>query len=156
MQDKYINYIIKAVDNVFSTMISLNPVPGKPIPRNNGNGIPGQKDITGIMGICGTITASIIIHFEKSIALKATSNMLGIEYTEIDSDVKDAVGEITNMVSGATKAEFSNSGIDLTLSLPIVICGKDFETNSLNGDSAILIPFEIDDKKFYVEFSFKE
>lgn len=155
MQDKYIDYIKKAVDEVFTTMISLDPIPGKPIPIKNGCMLPGKK-ITGIIGIAGSITASIILHFEKSIALKATSNMVGVDYTEVDADVRDTVGEITNMVAGAAKSEFLDSGIDLTLSLPIVINGSNYETNSLNGDNAVLIPFKIDDTKLYIELSIKE
>ncbi|MBN2073688.1 MAG: chemotaxis protein CheX [Actinobacteria bacterium] len=156
MYDRFVSYIKKAVNDVFSTMISLVPVPGKPISRKNNIIIPGNKDVTGIIGFAGSITASIIVHFEKHAALMATSNMLGVDYYNIDNDVKDAVGEITNMIGGAVKAEFSKSGIELSLSLPIVISGKDFETNCVSGDDSVLVPFDILENNLYVEFSFKE
>lgn len=154
MKKIFTTSIIKAVSDVFSTMIFLNPKNETPF-KKNGSQI--KSSISGIMGLTGSITASIIIHFEEKVALKATSNMINIEYTKIDEDVSDAVGEITNMIAGAVKADIINlSNIELNLSLPTVVSGSSFKTQSIDIKENVVIPFEIDEGKFYVEFSFKE
>lgn len=156
MNEKFINYIQKVVEEVFSTMIFLEPRPNKPLKREKGNKIPGKKDITGIVGLGGELTASIVLHLKKECALKITSNMLGTSYEDIDEDVKDAVGEVSNMVAGGVKVELAQTGVNLDQSLPIVVTGSDFDTSCLNGESSMLVPFTIDDNEFFVEFSFKK
>jgi chemotaxis protein CheX len=156
MDNDFIKYIQKVVEEVFSTMIFIEPEPGAPIKREKGNKIPGQKDITGIVGLGGELTASIVLHFKKESALKITSNMLGTEYEDIDEDVKDAVGEVSNMIAGGVKVELAQSGINLDQSLPIVVTGSDFDTSCLNGESSMLVPFTFESNIFFVEFSFKK
>ncbi|MDD5658716.1 MAG: chemotaxis protein CheX [Actinomycetota bacterium] len=157
MNEKIIAYIEKAVDEIFSTMIFIQPVYEKPIIRKkNDVCVPKKKDITGIVGLGGKLTASVMVHFEKESALKVTSSMLGVDYKEIDSDVIDAVGEVSNMISGGIKREFAAIGIELDQSLPIVVNGKDFDTNCINIDNSVLMPFKIDGHNMFVEFSFKD
>lgn len=157
MDQEFIGYIYKVVKEIFATMVFLEPVQGKPVNRTkDSNHIPpGKKDISGIIGLGGTLTASIIVHFEKESALKITSSMLGTPYTQIDGEVKDAVGEISNMIAGGVKVELAKTGIDLDQSLPIVVSGSDFDTNCLNGDNSVLVPFTIEGSSLFVEFSFK-
>jgi chemotaxis protein CheX len=144
MDKKFIEYIKKVVNDIFSTMVFLNPVQGEPINReDNDNPIPNKKDVTGIIGLGGTITASIIVHFEKNSALRVTSNMLGIPYQEIDGDVRDAVGEITNMIAGGIKVELASTGIELDQSLPVVVSGSDFDTSCLSGGDSVLINIKL-------------
>ncbi len=153
MKEKFVKSINHVVKDIFSTMISIDPVSGEYF-KKNGKSI--HSNISGIMGLSGTITASIIVHFEKSTALVATSNMLGVEYTEIDADVTDAVGEITNMIAGGVKVEFSKMGIELNVSLPTVVSGDDFKTRSTANSDTLVIPFSTGNGNFYVEFSFEE
>jgi chemotaxis protein CheX len=110
MEDQFIQSILKVVEDVFTTMVSLNPKAEK---HYKSDGKVQNCKISGIMGLAGKINASIVLHFEEQVALKATSNMLGAEYSQIDGDVKDAVGELTNMVAGGVKVDFDNSGMSL-------------------------------------------
>jgi chemotaxis protein CheX len=154
MKEKYINSIIKIVKDVFSTMIMLDPKDSIPFNKNK---LKLRSEITGIMGLTGNVTMSVLTHFEKAVALKVTSNMLGMEYNEIDGDVTDAIGEISNMVAGGMKAEIANIvGEEMALSLPLVIQGKDFEIPPINEMQPIVIPFEVECGKFYIEFSYKD
>jgi len=157
MQEKIIQYVEKVVNEIFSKMISIKPINGNPIIRKENNiNIPGKKDISGIIGLGGSLAASIIVHFEKESALKVTSNMLGVEYEEINNDVIDAVGEITNMIAGGIKTELSLLGFELDQGLPIVVNGDNFNTNCIDKDNSVLMPFKINNNNMYVEFSFKQ
>ena len=157
MNKTIIGYIKKVVDEIFTTMVFIKPISQEPILRsNNGIPIPNKKDVTAIVGLGGKLTASIMVHFEKESALKVTSSMLGTAYLEIDGDVIDAVGEVSNMVAGGVKREFAANGVELDQSLPIVVNGKDFDTNCLNKDTSVLMPFMVDSHNMFVEFSFKD
>jgi chemotaxis protein CheX len=158
MNSKITAYVEKVVDEIFSTMIFIKPINETPIIRKTDNiNIPGKKDISGIIGLGGSLTASIMVHFEKESALKITSNMLGgVEYREIDGDVIDAVGEVTNMIAGGIKRELDSIGMDLELSLPIVVSGENFDTNCINKKDSVIMPFKIDGSNMFVEFNFKK
>lgn len=155
-QDGYIKYIKKVVNEVFSTMIFTSPEMAPPIKRGDNNDIPSKKDVSGIVGLGGTLTGTIIMHFEKESALKVTSNMLGVDYREIDDDVKDAVGEISNMIAGGVKVELSKEGIDLDQALPIVVSGSDFSTSFIKGENSVMVPFSFEGNSFFIEYSFKK
>ncbi len=150
------NYIEKVVNNIFSTMIFIEPISENVIfLQNHKLEIPGKKDISGIIGLGGSLKASIIVHFEKDSAISITSKMLGANYDAINNDVVDAVGEVTNMIAGGIKTELAKEGLELDQGLPIVVTGKDFDTSCVNREKSILMPFNINGSKMYIEFSFK-
>jgi chemotaxis protein CheX len=68
--------------------------------------------------------------------------MLMTEATEINDDVLDAVGELTNMVAGAAKAELEE--YELMVSLPNVITGRDHDVHFPSNVTPICVSFETD------------
>ena len=44
--------------------------------------------------------------------------MLGEEIQSLDGDIQDAVGEITNMISGGARAELEKMGYSLAMAIP--------------------------------------
>jgi len=52
------------------------------------------------------------------------SNMLGEEITDLNADIQDAVGEITNMISGAARKNLEAKGFNITAAIPTVVFGK--------------------------------
>jgi len=156
MNRQIIEYAKKVVNEIFSKMIFIKPINEKPIMGTENSNIPGKKDISGIIGLGGNISASIMVHFEQESALRVTSSMLGMEYKEIDSDVIDAVGEMTNMIAGGIKTELAGIGIELDLGLPIVVTGKNFNTDCINKEDSVLMPFKIDGHSMFVELNFRD
>jgi chemotaxis protein CheX len=65
--------------------------------------------------------------------------MLMCENTEINGDVVDAVGELTNMVAGGAKAKLAE--YQLMVSLPNVITGRDHEVRFPSDVTPICVPF---------------
>ncbi len=156
VKEKIIDYVEQVVKQIFNSMIFIEPIMEKPFIRNNGIKIPNRQDISGIIGLGGNFSASVIVHFEKDSALLVTSKMLGIDYLDIDKDVIDAVGEMTNMIAGGIKTKLADKGLNIEQSLPIVVSGKDFNTNCIASDESWIFPFIIDKKRMCVEFSFKD
>ena len=50
--------------------------------------------------VAGNMRGTITISFEKPSIFKILENMLGEPYSEINEEVRDAVGELTNMIYG--------------------------------------------------------
>ena len=60
MNEQMIKYALKVVNDVFSTMVFIDPVAQQPIMREGDNvDIPNKKDISGIIGMGGNKSASI-------------------------------------------------------------------------------------------------
>ena len=77
--------------------------------------------------------------------------MLGEEIKGINGDIKDAVGEITNMVSGSARKKLESSGLSISAAIPTVIEGKDHSISHIIGGPSIIIPFETDQGSFVVD-----
>jgi len=93
-----------------------------------------------VIGLSGKAIGTVVLSLSKEVAVQAASTMLMAEYTELNDDVIDAVGELTNMVAGAAKAELEQ--YDLSISLPNVITGKGHEIRFPSNVSPICVLFE--------------
>ena len=140
-------YIIKATQEVFSMMVMMDPIDDYPLkePVNR-----FKCSITGMVGFAGIYSGVISIHCPLDLALKMTSNMLGVEPEEANEDLNDAIGEIANMLGGNIKQFLTKGGLDVQLSIPTVIVGEDYTVNSLSDSDCVVIPFHIDDNRFIV------
>ncbi len=69
----------------------------------------------------------------------------------MNGDIKDAVGEITNMVSGAARKELETMGLNITAAIPTVVAGKDHSISHVLGGPSIIIPFETPNGPFVVD-----
>ena len=137
MQVEYINPFITSLVNTFSTMLSCEVKRGQLQLKKDG---PPLHEVSGIIGLSGRAVGTVVVSFSKEVAIKAASVMLMMEATELDDDVIDAVGEITNIVAGAAKSELEE--YELSISLPNVITGRNHAIRFPSDVTPILVPFE--------------
>jgi chemotaxis protein CheX len=76
--------------------------------------------------------------------------------TELDDDVKDALSEIANMIAGSFKQNLSKGGMDIRLSTPSVVYGKEYVITLSNNPDQIAVRFATDDDWFMVSVAFEE
>jgi chemotaxis protein CheX len=145
-------YIIDATKEVFSTMMVMEVEDQYPMQEQV---TEFHCSITGMVGLAGIYTGILSIHCPKALALKITSNMLGMEVDEVGDDVNDALGEIANMLGGHVKQVLSKGGSDLNLSIPTVISGETYTISSVNDDT-VIIPFQFEDEKFLVGLTIRK
>ena len=69
----------------------------------------------------------------------------------MNDEIKDAVGEITNMVSGGARAELAQKGYNFEMAIPTIITGKNTQVDPISASPVIVIPFQTDAGRFYVE-----
>ncbi len=142
---------IKATSDILTMMAMITPKAGKPFVKK-GNVATG--DVTGIVGFTGNVNGSVSISFEKACAAQIVKNMLGDDIQDIVQDVKDAVGEITNMVSGQARAGLTEMGYKLQGSTPTVIMGDNHTIAHVTAGPVMAIPFMTDHGGFTIEFGF--
>ncbi|MCK5708655.1 MAG: chemotaxis protein CheX [Candidatus Aureabacteria bacterium] len=151
--DKILNPFKDSVIHVFNTMLNLEPLAEDAI-----NVLEREitSDITGTIGVIGDITGTASVRFPRALACRIASLMMGTEIHEINNVVKDAIGEIANMVTGGAKGILIQlHEISYKLAIPTVILGSDHTLSYPTGITVKAIPFIIDDQKFYLEICLK-
>ena len=80
--------------------------------------------------------------------------MVGEGPDEINEEITDLVGEITNMVTGGAKRMLSEKGFEFDMATPIVVSGKDHTIHHKADGPIIIIPLGSEFGKAFIEFSF--
>ncbi len=143
-----INPFLNATLNVIETMAFVKAKAEKPYLKKDN---VAQGDVSGIVGITGAVRGTVSITFDEFSILKIVSNMFGEEMKEINHEISDAVGELTNMISGQARQEIEKTGKILQGAIPTVITGKNHKLISMTKGPKIAIPFKTDTGSFTVE-----
>ena len=140
---------IAAVTMVLSTMAGVTPAAGKPYVKKDRRAC---GDISAIVGITGAHRGTISLTFSRACAIFLVKSMLGDDIEDIIQDTSDAVGEITNMVSGQARAGLAEMGIVLQGSTPSIILGDGHVISHVSSSPIIAIPFDTQAGNFTLEF----
>jgi flagellar motor switch protein FliN/FliY len=129
MEKIRITAVEKTVSNsiieTFETMLSMELVKvGKMTD-------PGLNDrrLVGAVNYAGEVVGVMSLHVSSDFAGLITSVMLGIEQDQLDGleEIKDVLGEITNIVSGNLKSDFLDADLACVISTPSITRGSDFK-----------------------------
>lgn len=154
MNAEFINPFINALINVMATMAQIELVPGKPKKKNDDK---AGGDISGLIGMVGeNIQGSLSISFEEGLVLKIMEKMLGERPEAINADVKDMVGEITNMICGGAKNELSQKGYEFGMATPMIVSGKNHTVNHQVDGKKLIMPFSHSSGSLYLEMCFNK
>ncbi len=149
----FINPLLDAVVNVLSTMAGFEVQSGKPYLNNERTAV---EDITGLIKIDGYAHGVIGLSLSESAILKIANNMLFESFTEINEEIKDAVGELTNMIAGQARSGLSEKGFSFQASTPSIVLGKGEEMDHIPFVPILGIPFSSENGKLAIEFSLTE
>lgn len=152
MDVKFINPFINATINVLETMAFMKVTAGKPYLKK-GNMAVG--DVSGVLGLTGSANGTIAVTFEERCILAVVSDMFGETMSELNADIADAVGELTNMISGQARRELEEMGKTFKSAIPSVITGRNHSIIHYTEGPKIAIPFITDKGKFTIEVCFE-
>ncbi len=152
-EEQIAGYVITAAKEVFTTMVMMDLDDHYPL-REPVSKL--QCSITGMVGLAGIYSGILSIHCPQTLALRITSNMLGMDVDEVGEDVNDALGEIANMLGGHVKQVLSKGGLDLNLSIPTVISGESYTVNCMSDKDCVIIPFSWNNEKFLVGLTLRK
>jgi len=113
-----------------------------------------EQTVSGMLGLSGDLQGLLNVHCPYAAAKQITGNMLGMEVESIDADVRDAIGEIANMVAGGLKVSLATHNLNVNLSTPTTIAGDSFSTNRISKANWIIIPFNITGERVLVDFQY--
>lgn len=152
MNVEFINPFLSSLVNVLETMAMTKLKPGKPSIKKDQ---VSQGDVSGLIGMAGQQTkGSLSVTFEAKLALSIMEKMLGDRPSEVNEEVTDMVGEITNMVTGGAKNILGDKGYDFDMATPIVVSGKNHTINHKCEGKTLIVPFTSDNGKAFIEVSF--
>ena len=100
MNVELINPFINAAMKGLETMAFVKPRLVKPYLKQSNSGVGAVSGILGLTRNSSNIKGSLAVSFKEDAILKIVSNMLGEKHNHIYDGVRDAVSEITNMISG--------------------------------------------------------
>jgi chemotaxis protein CheX len=152
MNVEFINPFLKATVNVLSMMAFVTPIAGKPYLKKDNI---AKGDISGIIGMTGASKGVVIFSLSKDAAIKIVNSMLSESHTDLTPEISDAIGELTNMISGDARRELAGKGFKFEAGLPSIIKGPNHIIEAITKGPTVAIPFTIDGSEFVVETSFE-
>lgn len=85
------------------------------------------ESVTAVVGFGGLLTGACVFRSSGTTARTIATLMTGMEFAEIDDTVKDAIGEICNILAGSWKSKVPELAAHCGLSVPAVISGRDYQ-----------------------------
>ncbi len=134
------------VTHVFDTMLTLKAAPGK-------SGLLSPERVSGVIGFAGEhVIGGVYVHLPDSLAREITRSMVQRPPGQNagDSDVNDAVGELSNMIGCRLKSLLNDADIFCAVSTPSVIRGA-FAVDAPQGVTAETFYFICFGHRFAVE-----
>ena len=142
--EQLIVHLDQDVHEIFSTMVGVELPPSHTTVT-----VTKFRDcVTAMIGFAGSYNGMISINTPQKLALVIASQMLGMEITECDDDVRDALGEIANMIGGSFKHHFIKDGHEVRLSTPSVMSGDEYVMNA--APDTLTLMFEHTAENFLV------
>lgn len=151
MDKAFIDPIVESAVNVFETMLGCTPT------RTDvtiSDSFRDEFDVTGVIGLSGQASGTVVISLEEQVALSAAGAMLCAEFPQLDEDVLDVVGELTNMIAGNAKSRLDQ--YEMRLALPTVITGTEHVIRFTSKVRPAIISFECEWGKFSIEVALVE
>jgi len=117
-------YLDRAMAEVFEKMMGLACLPA-------GDAEPADGEtVAALIGLAGALAGTVVVQCGRAGAMRACGGLTGLESTEVDETVRDAIGEVANMVAGAWKGYDPELTSRCLLSTPTVVVGKKYEVFS--------------------------
>jgi len=136
---EYLNPFISSIIHVFDAMLHVRIV--RQTPFIGVNALP-DNEVSGIIGLTGKARGAAVVSLGRETAIRCTERLLGERPTTVSAQVVDAVGEIANIVAGGAKAQMQQ--LELRVSLPSIIIGKNHLINFPAKVIPVCIPFQCD------------
>lgn len=137
-----IGAMIAAVESCFSMCdLAVRPVGITTIPSSLPNG-----KVTGMIGANGNCTGFMMVNFPERVATQAVSGLLQDEFSILNHQVIDGVGELTNIISGGIKSKLASTPWSISsITVPSVIVGSHYDIAFSRGIEYTSITIEVDD-----------
>lgn len=147
-----INALLHSLFTIFSSMVRLEIVAGTPVIKQNNIAKGAASGLIGMKadGASGSVALSLTLATIRKISF----GMLGEEFTSVDKEAADLVGELTNMLVGGAKRIMSEKGYDFDMHTPQLLMGEGHEIVHHYPGQTVLLPILLGQYEFYIELNF--
>ncbi len=119
---------------------------------------PVEESLICSIGIAGSLEGTVSIYMSEKIACEIVSKMLYMEIEELNSDVKDGIGELLNMIAGGMKNRIGGPDKEhpFDISIPTTVRGKKIvKSNSQGKTIEILKKYKVDNIEILAILDYK-
>ena len=120
-RQRFTESLATAAQEVFEMMV------GTPLGAADQGTLPRAADYTAMIGLAGDLCGVMSFRCSSASASKIAASMLGSSELCSEESIRDALGEICNMVAGSFKGHLSDLADQCMLSVPTVVSGKDYQ-----------------------------
>jgi flagellar motor switch protein FliN/FliY len=146
--------IKKTLMDTFETMLSMSLEPAE-----QGPAAPAKAgQIVGAVNFGGEVIGVMSLHVDEKFGRIMTAAMLGMQPDEVEDEeqIKDVIGELTNIVAGNLKTDFLDGGLQCIISAPSITRGSDFKIDPLDIAPIQHLHFAAQDCPLRLEYCLKE
>lgn len=140
--------LVEATREVFETMVFRPLTTGVPI---EGDALRPSSNVVGTVGFAGSQSGLVAFYSTLDAAREIAGAMLGLDPSQVNGEVPDAIGEVTNMIAGSFRTKMAAEGDAWAISVPTVTLGSDFYIKPMVTGQRVLIPFRMDEAEIFVE-----
>ncbi len=153
MTAEYVNPVIAATRTVFSTMLNATATrTGLSLRSDPSEVSQPSSGVSAVIGLSGQAAGTLVLNLTSSTAIEILHRLVGAEVTQVNSEVCDAVGEVTNMIAGHAKAQLAK--YSLLISIPNVVSGDDHTVHFPSNVIPMVLSFDSDLGPFTIEVGF--
>lgn len=142
--------VLAAAQEVFSMMLGMDSAIRSQAPEEEST--DDKERVVALVGLAGNYLGTGMIGCSPKFACKAASVMMMNDYPTVDSEVLDAMGEISNMIFGNVKTAMEEHAGALGLSIPTVVFGSNFSTRSMASQAWVNVPMQVEDEEIDIRF----
>jgi chemotaxis protein CheX len=156
MDERHINPVVASVKYVFKAMLDIDIGEGTPFVNEARK---SRGDITGVMALTGSDgdqKGMLAFSTSKQGALQIYKRLMHQEFEEVNAEIIDGMGELTNIISGRARYELEKVDIHLYAHVPIVFSGRNAEVNYITKTTVLSVAFSftIDGKEIPMNVDF--
>ncbi len=147
----FVTPFLSSVKSVLTTMANTEVQPQAPQKAKSNR---PQGDLAAIMPMATKeIVGQLIISFQAPTILAIAESMLMDKFTEINDEILDVAGELTNMITGSAKATISETH-DFDMARPFSVLRQEYEKLKLTAENQIIVPYKTAAGLFFIELGF--
>lgn len=152
MNVEFINPFLASFLEIMSTMAMVPVKPDKPKLKTDAR---AAGVLTGFIDMKGPqVQGSLAISFDRPLIEAMFENMLGEPEADLDKELKDLAGEVTNMLTGGAKMRLAEKGFDFELAQPKIIDGEEHYIMHFAPQRVLCIPIHGEPGSAMLEISF--
>ena len=151
--DEVTSLLKASATDVFSTMLGLEVVSVEPQEIRRGN----EEFVAASVGFVGDVHGIVYMYLRASFAQTLAGLLLSLPESDLTEAeiVNDAMGEVGNMIVGATKSRLCDEGLACALTIPSIIRGRGLNVQPVSSSEAVQATILCGDEPILLELIMK-